>query len=137
MANVNKITLIGRLVRDPEMQYTAAGHAICKFNLAVSSGYGDKKTTDYFSCVTWRKTAEFVGEHCAKGTLVYLDGPMNSREYTNKDGHKVRVWDVTAETVQILSKPDGNGAAEYSSPQVEQPKTAHAAASDDDDPFAE
>lgn len=88
---MNKIILMGRLVRDPEITSTAAGTTIARFSIAVDRRFkreGDPEA-DFFSCNAFGKTAEFVERYLKKGTKVTLDGRMENNNYTNKEGQKV------------------------------------------------
>ena len=104
---MNRVCLIGRLTRDPELKYSGEGTAICNFSIAVDRQYKDKagnKQADFFRITAWRKTAEFVGNYGSKGRLVAVDGKLQSRSY-DKDGQKISVVEVVADDVNFLDKP--------------------------------
>lgn len=115
MPSLNKVTLIGRLVRDPELSYTSAGLAVAKFSVAVdrqkNSQTGEKKT-DFFRCNAWRQTAEFVEKYVQKGRLVAVDGRIELNEYTDKEGQKKFSTDIVCNNVELLdSNRDAPGDA--------------------------
>ena len=105
---LNKITLIGNLGRDPEMNYTPNGKAITKFTMAVNRRTRDRDSgerrdeTTWFSVVAWEQLAETCNNYLHKGSKVYIEGRMGSRKYTDKDGVERTVWDVTAENMEML-----------------------------------
>lgn len=103
---INKVVLIGRLTKDVELKATPSGSEVCNFSLAVDD-YNGKDTVAYFiECVAWNKTAKFVTTYCKKGTLIAVDGKLQTRSYDRKDGTKAYVTEVVCSTVQSLqSKP--------------------------------
>ncbi|HEX9996098.1 MAG TPA: single-stranded DNA-binding protein [Abditibacterium sp.] len=116
MPSYNKVTLIGRLVRDPELRYTSAGLAVATFTIAVdrfgkNPQTGEKKT-DFFRCNAWRQKAEFVSNYVQKGRLVVVDGRIELNEYTDKDGLKKFSTDIVCDNVEPLdSNRDSAGEA--------------------------
>ncbi len=120
MPSLNKVTLIGRLVRDPELSYTSAGLAVAKFTIAVDRQFKNPQTgerkTDFFRCNAWRQKAEFVSNYVQKGRLVAVDGRIELNEYTAQDGQKRFSTDVVCENVELLdSNRDAPGDAMPSS----------------------
>lgn len=114
---LNSVILIGRLVRDPELRYIPTGQPVAGFTLAVdrsfTNGQGERET-DFIDIITWRKLAETVSQHLAKGRLVAVQGRLQIRSYETQDGHKRKVAEVVASSVRFLDKrKDGlNNAAE-------------------------
>lgn len=106
--------VIGRLGRDPEMRYTANGSAVTNFSVAADSGFGDKKKTEWFNVTAWEKTAEACAQYLNKGSLVYVEGRMQTRSW-EQDGTKKYKTELVAERVQFLdtkgSRDDVRGAA--------------------------
>lgn len=99
---LNKIVLMGRLTRDPELRRTDSGTAVASFSLAVDRDFKSKsgeKETDFIEVVAWRKTAEFVSEYFAKGRLAVVEGRLQIRDWTDKDGCKRRVAEVVADNI--------------------------------------
>ena len=116
MPSFNKVTLIGRLVRDPELSYTSAGLAVAKFTIAVDRQFKNPQTgerkTDFFRCNAWRQKAEFVSNYIQKGRLVAVDGRIELNEYTGQDGQRRFTTDIVCENVELLdSNRDGAGEA--------------------------
>lgn len=103
---INKAIIVGRLGREPEMRYTANGKAVCNFSVATDSGFGDNKQTEWFNVVVWEKTAEACAQYLDKGSLVYVEGRMQTRSW-DKDGEKKYRTELIGERVQFLdSKSD-------------------------------
>lgn len=100
---LNKITLIGRLTKDPELRYTQSGTAVCTFTLAVDSGWGDNKRTDFITIVVWNKQGENAAQYLGKGKMAAVDGRLQIRSYDDKDGIKRYVTEVVADSVVFLS----------------------------------
>lgn len=120
---LNKVILMGRLTRDPELRRTQQGTAVVSFSLAVDRDYkskGAEKETDFIDIVAWRNTAEFVSKYFAKGRMAVVEGRLQVRTYTDKEGNNRRATEVVADNVYFGdSKKDGNsgngnyGAAGY------------------------
>ena len=100
---LNNITIMGRMTRDPELRHTEGGTAVASFTLAVDRDFKDKNTgergVDFIDCVAWRQTGEFVGSHFSKGRMAVVDGRLQIREWTDKEGNKRRNAEVLAENV--------------------------------------
>lgn len=108
----NKVILVGRLTRDPELKYTPEGTAITKFTLAVDRRRKDDGA-DFVDVVTWRGTAEACANYLAKGSLVMVDGRLEIKPYENRDGEKRKSVNVIAGEVKFLQKSGGgNGGGE-------------------------
>ncbi len=104
---INNVTLVGRLVRDPELRRTGNGTAVVNFTLAVNRPYakeGDVEA-DFINILCWDKTAENVEKYCFKGSLVGITGEIQTRSYDNKEGNRVYVTEVVARSVQFISTP--------------------------------
>jgi single-strand DNA-binding protein len=107
---LNRVTLIGRMTRDPELRRTGNGKAVASFNLAVGRNYTQREgepTADFINVVCWSKVAESTAQHCGKGSLVGVDGRLQTRNYENNQGQRVFVTEVIADTIQFLD-PKGN-----------------------------
>ncbi len=91
---LNKVLLQGRLAADPELRHTSSGIATANFRLAVDRGFKDKETgerkADFISIIAWRQTAEFVSRYLQKGRMIVVDGRLQARDYTDKDGNHRR-----------------------------------------------
>jgi len=112
---LNKIMLIGNLGADPDMSYTEAGVPYTKLRIAVSRRFNDKQSgerreeTTWFNLVAWRQLAETCNQYLHKGSKIYVEGRMTSREYTDKDGNKRTAWDVTMSEMEMLDTKDRSG----------------------------
>lgn len=112
---LNKIVLMGRLTRDPELRRTQAGTPAASFALAVDRDFANKETgereTDFIDIVAWRSTAEFVSKYFSKGRMAVVAGRLQIRQWTDKEGNKRRSAEVVADNVYFGdSKRDGDGA---------------------------
>lgn len=112
---LNHITIMGRLVRDPELRRTGSGTAVTSFCLAVDRDYnpkdGGEKETDFIDCNAWRGTAEFVSKYFSKGSMAIVSGRLQIRNWTDKDGNKRRSAEVVADSVYFgdsKKSPEGN-----------------------------
>lgn len=120
MAGLNRVVLVGRLVRDPEMRKTNSGAAVTSFTIAVDKPgrveNNQDRAASFIACTCWNKTAENVAKFCKKGYLVGVDGRLNQRSYEDKMGQKRSVTEVIAESVQFLSEKNrGNDDTPVSS----------------------
>ena len=107
---MNKVLLTGRLTRDPELRYTPNGKAVCNFTIATNRPVvrDGEKIADFINCIVWGKTAENLSKYQSKGSLVGIDGRLESRSYDDKDGNKRYVTEVQVEHIEFLgSKSDG------------------------------
>jgi single-strand DNA-binding protein len=100
---MNKVVLIGNLVRDPELKYLDSGKAVCNFTLAVKDRF-NKDKTDFIDCTAWGKTAEISGEYLKKGNKVAVAGSLSTRSYENKDGQKVKLTFINVDEVELPPK---------------------------------
>ena len=120
---LNKIVLIGRLTRDPELRYTPNGTAVCNFSLAVERNYTNRqgeREVDFIDIVVWRKQAEHCANHLGKGRLVAVEGRLQIRSYENDEGQRRRVAEVVANNVQFLDWP-GNSNNNNNNNSQQQP----------------
>jgi len=144
---MNKVILMGRLTRDPEVRYTTTNNTlVCTFSIAVNRRFarqGAEQTADFFNIVAWDKTGEFCSKYFKKGQQVGVIGRLQTRNYDDKDGKKVYVTEVVAEETYFAdSRRDGEGAPAGGSFQgVDAPFNSSEGASDftpvtdDDLPF--
>ena len=116
---LNHITLMGRLVRDPELRRTGTGIAVASFRIAVDRDYapkdGGERKADFIDCVAWRQTGEFISKYFAKGRMIIVDGRLEMRDWTDKEGNKRTSAEVIVENAYFGdSKRDGdNGGSSY------------------------
>lgn len=137
---LNKIFLQGRLCKDPELRHTQSGTAVTSFTLAVDRDFKDKNTgesaTDWISCTAWKGTAEFVTRYFQKGRMAIVEGRLQSRKYTDKDGNNRTAYEVVASSVYFGdSKRDPlDKLAEYAEP-VSDPPISELGENSEDLPF--
>ena len=104
---LNRVILMGRLTKDPELKQTPNNVSVATFSLAVDRNYQsdkDNKQTDFINIVAWRHTAEFVGKYFTKGQLVAVEGSIQTRSYQDKDGNNRTVFEVVADQVYFAEK---------------------------------
>lgn len=111
---INKVTLIGNLGGDPEIRHLDNGTAVGRFSLATNENYKDKddnwqKLTEWHNVVVWRDLAERAGKILKKGMLVYVEGKISYRKYTDKDGQERSATDIVANSFRLLEKIEGTG----------------------------
>ncbi len=105
---MNKVIIVGRLTRDPEVRYTQTGKAVASFSVAVDTGYGENKRADFIPVVVWDKLAEVCGNNLTKGRRVLVEGRLQIRDY-EKDGQKRRAADVVAQNIEFLDTKQAVG----------------------------
>jgi single-strand DNA-binding protein len=137
MASLNKVFLIGNLVRPPELRYTPSGTAVADIRLAVNRNYttqaGEKREdTCFLTVVVWGKQAETCGEYLDKGSPILVEGRLQTREWETKEGQKRSVVEVVAERVQFMGR--GKATAPAAVPAGEA-FSDDAPPADDDVPF--
>ena len=118
---LNRVILMGRLTKDPELKQTPNNISVATFSLAVDRNYQsdkDNKQTDFINIVAWRHTAEFVGKYFTKGQLVAVEGSIQTRSYQDKDGNNRTVFEVVADQVYFAEKKqNGNASEKQEEPQ--------------------
>ena len=103
---MNKIVLIGRLTKDPEVVTTKSDLKVTTFTLAVDNPVkkDEEKTASFIPCLAWKSTGEVIAKYMKKGSLLAVEGRLNQRSYTNKDGKTVNVFEVVCDSVQFCEK---------------------------------
>jgi single-strand DNA-binding protein len=135
--SVNKVILVGRLGRDPETRYTGGGQAVANFSMATDESYKDKngerqKRTEWHRITAWGKLAEICQQYLKKGTMVYIEGRIQSREWQDKEGQKRTSYDIVANTMKMLSsRAEGAAAGGGASRSGGDDMESHAAPADD------
>ena len=127
---LNKIILMGRLTRDPELRRTQSGTAVTSFSLAVDRDFksqGGDKETDFIDIVAWRNTAEFVSKYFTKGRMAVVEGRLQIRDWTDRDGGKRRSAEVIAENVYFGDSKREGGSDYGSAPAYSAPYSGYAA----------
>ena len=137
---LNKIIIMGRLTRDPELRRTQSGLPVTSFSLAVDrdfKGQNGERETDFIDVVAWRATAEFVSKYFTKGRMAVVEGRLQLRDWTDRDGNKRRAAEVVAENVYFgESKRDGQGGG-YDAPSYAPPVSGGYAPAAGGNQFAE
>lgn len=131
---LNRVVLIGRLTKDPQLRYTQTQVAVCSFTLAVDRNYkqvNGERVTDFFDVTVWRGQAENCANYLSKGKLAAVDGHIEMEEYTANDGMNRRAVKIVADNVRFLSP---RGTENNAAPSATAPEWV-ADASDDDLPF--
>jgi single-strand DNA-binding protein len=107
MSGMNRVVLVGRLTKDPELKYTPSGVAVCSFTLAVNRNFTNQageKDADFINCIVWRRPAENAANFLKKGSLAGVDGRLQTRNFEGQDGRRVFMTEVVAESVQFLER---------------------------------
>ena len=115
----NKAILVGRLTADPELRTTPSGTSVCTFSVACDrrfSGKDGERKADFINIVTWRQTAEFVSKFFTKGKLIGVDGSIQTRDYTDKDGNKRTAFEVVADNCFFVGAKNEAGGSSFAAP---------------------
>ena len=148
---LNKVFLMGNLGRDPEVRYTQGGTAVANFSIATNERWTDKngqaqEKTEWHKIVVWGKTAELCGQYLKKGRQAFIEGRLQTREWTDKEGKKQYTTEIVANNVQFIGgRPEGaaastgaaetNGAASYGPPPGAEDQSPPPGVGPDDIPF--
>ena len=120
---INRVVLVGRLTKDPELRKTQSGTSVVSYTIAVNrrSQTPGQPDADFISCVAWNKTAELMAQYLHKGSLIGVEGRIQTRNYENQQGQRVYVTEVVTDNVQFLepknAQPQQNAYNSYSQPQ--------------------
>ena len=139
---VNKCIFIGRLTDDPSVRYMPNGDPVANFSIAVNEKYKDKsgeqrEKTEYIRVVAYRRTAEIIGQYCKKGDQIYIEGKLQTRKWSDKNGQDHYTTEIIADQMQMLgSKDNGNrGQSEKPGRFPDPPPNQDPQTFDDDIPF--
>lgn len=112
---INRVVLVGRLTRDVDLRYTQSGTAVGQFNMAVNRQFtnanGDREA-DFINCIVWRKAAENLSNFTHKGSLIGVEGRLQTRNYENKEGQRVYVTEVVVDSFSLLEPKASGGASD-------------------------
>lgn len=140
--SVNKVILVGRLGRDPELKYTASGTAYVRFSMATDDSWTDRTSgerqerTEWHTIVAWEKLAEICGQYLSKGRLVYIEGSIQSRQWDDQEGNKRTSFEIRARDMVLLGPPpDGQRKPAAPAPESAVSSTPESGITDDDIPF--
>ena len=121
MAGVNRVILIGRLGNDPDMRYMPSGEAVANLSIATSETWTDRNTgekrekTEWSRVVAFRKLAEIIGQYCKKGDQIYIEGKLQTRKWTDKNGQDHYTTEIIADQMQMLGGKEDRGQREQQS----------------------
>ncbi len=113
--SINKVILVGRLGRDPELKYTASGTPFCRFSMATDDSWTDKgsgertERTEWHNIVVWDKLAEICNNYLTKGKMVYIEGSLQTREWDDQEGNKRKTTEIRARDMMMLGGPGEGG----------------------------
>ena len=128
---MNRAILVGRLTADPELKQTPNGISVCTFSIAINRPYSSKsgeRQADFINIVAWRNQAEFVSKYFAKGNQIGIDGSIQTRQYTDRDGNKRTAFEVVAENISFIeSKASSQQSRSYDNPSTPSRSPAPAA----------
>jgi len=105
MMNYNRIILIGRLTRDPELRTTPEGVSVVRCRIAVNRPTSDEDVADFFDVIAFRQSADFLANYATKGRLVLVEGRLQTRSYTDRGGTQRKAYEIVAQTVRLLDRP--------------------------------
>ena len=112
MININSVTLVGRITKDIELRKTSSNTSVCNFTVAVDRRFQSQQnggqSADFINCIAWRQSADFLSSYASKGTIVAVEGRIQTRSYDGQNG-KVYVTEVVADNVQIISNRNSSG----------------------------
>ncbi len=121
---MNKVILVGRLTRDPEIRTTPNGVSVCSFTIAVNRRFKNAQgeyDADFINCVAWRQSAELLGKYFSKGRMVGVVGSIQTRNYDNKDGQKVYVTEVSVDEVHFVESKSAAQGAGFDNSTTQEP----------------
>lgn len=133
---LNVVAIMGRLVADPELRTTQAGHSVCSFRIACDRSYvqqGQERQADFIDIVAWRQQADFVSKYFCKGSMIAVDGSLQTRQYQDKNGNKRTAVEVVANNISFAGAKteDKPAAASYDQQTRNHVQQAKAAQSGD------
>ncbi len=138
---LNRVVLVGRLTRDVDLRYTPNGVAVANFNLAVNRPFNNQQgenEADFINGVAWRKIAENLANYMKKGSMIGIDGRVQTRSYEGQDGKMVYVTEVLAESIQFLESrgnQEGGQAPQNQAPQTQAPQQMQQQSQKQGNPF--
>lgn len=143
MSNLNKVFLIGRLGAKPELRYTQSGQAVCNFNMATTDSWGSgderQERTEWHRVVVWARQAENVAKYLDKGSLAFIEGRLQTRKWTDRDGQNRYTTEVVARDVRFLDRKGSGSQERFEDPPPPGDEDMHAAPASDvqDDPASD
>ena len=130
---LNVVAIMGRLVADPELRQTPQGTNVCSFTIACDRNFsrqGEQRQTDFIDVTAWRQTAEFVSKYFQKGSLIAVDGSLQTRTYQDKQGNNRKAYEIMANNVSFAGPKSANGNSGANAAGASQNAPAHPAAAE-------
>lgn len=121
---LNKIVIMGRLTRDPELRYTQSQTPVASFTVAVDRDFKNQdgsRSTDFIDCVAWRQGGEFVSRYFRKGSMIVVEGPLQSRQWQDRDGNKRTSWEINVEHAYFGESKREDRGESYGTPRTPSP----------------
>lgn len=121
---MNKVIMMGRICNDLELKTTPNGTNVCSFRIAVDRNYqvkGEEKKTDFFNVVAWRSSAEFVTRYFSKGRMILIEGELQTRQYTDKNGNPATWYEIIADKLHFTGEKSASGSAPEAPPLPPEP----------------
>lgn len=137
---MNRVILVGRLTADPELKQTPNGVSVCSFSIAVNRPFASKtgeRVADFINIVAWRAQAEFVSKYFAKGNQIGIDGSIQTRQYTDKEGNKRTAFEVVADNISFIESKSASSQSRSSEPVRNENKAPVSYSNGDASDFAE
>lgn len=133
---INVVVLMGRLVADPELKQTQNGTSVCSFSIAVERSFANKQTgerqADFINITAWRQTADFICKYFRKGSMIAIEGSLQSRSYEDKEGKKRTIYEVVANNASFTGSKVESGTRDAGATSFEVPATAFSSGSNGD-----
>lgn len=126
---MNKVIMMGRMVNDAELKTTPSGVTACNFRIAVDRNFqkkGEDRKSDFFNCAAWRGTAEFISKWFPKGRMILVEGEMQTRQYTDKNGNPSTWYEIQVENAYFTGeKTSGGNNGSYNAPPISEPPAGY------------
>ncbi|MGP1544128.1 MAG: single-stranded DNA-binding protein [Candidatus Fimenecus sp.] len=136
--SINRAVIMGRLGQDPELRTTSNGTAVCSFSVAVDRDFvrkGEERQTDWIRITAWRQTAEFVSKYFRKGSMIAVEGRIQTGSYTDRDGNNRDRFEIVADNVSFCGGKRDDNAGNYSAPVNNAGASYQTATTDSDESF--
>ena len=125
---MNKVIMMGRMVADAALNTTPNGIPACKFRIAVDRNFqkkGEEKKSDFFNCVAWRSTAEFISKWFPKGRMILIEGELQTSQYTDKNGNQAYWYEIVVDNAHFTGDKPANNGANYGAPPLSEPPAGY------------
>lgn len=131
---LNKIVVMGRLTRDPELRHTQSGKSVASFSIACDRDF-DKNAVDFFDVVVWGNTADFVSSYFSKGRMAVISGRLQTREWTDREGNKRKAIEIVSDNVYFADSKRESDSREPTAPETQKEQFAELTDDDGELPF--